>query len=81
MFPVRYGLDLYIPLLLVYRINPVFKTLHDSQSRQTVKYGHESRGTQNQECAGEGQQQFSSQSVLTGLITVLSVVRGLCVSE
>jgi hypothetical protein len=23
--------------------------LHDSQSRETVKYGHESRGTPNQE--------------------------------
>jgi hypothetical protein len=31
--------------------------LDASQSRQTVNY-HESRGTRNQECAGEGQQQF-----------------------
>jgi hypothetical protein len=31
----------------------------DSQSRETVKYGHESRGIRDQECAGEGQKQFT----------------------
>jgi hypothetical protein len=34
-----------------------FLELHDSQSRETVKYGHDSRGTR--DYAGEDQQEFT----------------------
>jgi hypothetical protein len=43
--------------------------LHDFQTRDSEKYGHESRGTWNQECAGEDQQQFSRQ-IRLGLLKV-----------
>jgi hypothetical protein len=36
------------------------RLLHDPQSLETVKYGHESQGTGTQnDCAGEAQQQFT----------------------
>jgi hypothetical protein len=35
------------------------KSCMTPKSRETVKYGHESCRTQNQECAGKGQHQFT----------------------
>jgi hypothetical protein len=49
--------------VLVYRRNSSVSIVTEcSQNRQAIKYGHESRETQTKNyCAGEDQQQFSSQ--------------------
>jgi hypothetical protein len=55
VFPVRYGLHLYI----LHRIDPRVGQ-RDFQSREIVKYGPEGLGSKNH-CAGEGQLQFAGQ--------------------
>jgi hypothetical protein len=68
VFPVRYELNLYV----LFRRNSVFKGVTLSLKvpravrQESVVMGPVGFGTKNH-CAGEGQQQFNSQSVFKGL--------------
>jgi hypothetical protein len=61
-FPVRYEPTWYKACVIWLYVPGVGESYSEgSQSRQTIKYGSESRRTRN--CAGEDKQQFTSQPV------------------